>query len=882
MQDTNNPSDSRSRRKAPEGRWRAWFCKLVLFCGISVYLEICLQIFLFGGIVRHSIYAALFGALAGAVITLLVSLLPRVLQRIAALLFVLLQTVLAETQLIYHAVFGNLMPMSQLRLGGGVLKSFYSQMFYAIRMNLLPFLLLFLPLLVLIVLMIWKRILRIRIGWKQALATLGLMAAGVGLIFGLMRYCCRHTIPVMKLLVSDTTSTDMSYENLGMHATTVQELRFMFFGSRQFGADLVQGDLDAVPDLYDPEEYNVIPGLNLKALAETAENEELALLDNYFAARTPTKKNDDTGRMRDYNVIEICAESYCPWFITEELTPTLYKLSHSGLVFENYYGTYNSMTSNGEYLLCLGLYPDVSRWSTNTSFEVSVGHTLPFCLGTALREAGYVTYAYHNYLGEFYNRMETHANMGYTFKSSSSGLDITIQWPASDLEMMQASVDDYLYADQPFHAYYMTFSGHYQYNWENAMSAKHRDEVKDLPYNETVQAYIACNLELENALTYLLDRLEGAGKLDSTVIVLTNDHYPYGLVQKNYENLLGHPVDQVFEKYQNSFICFAPGLGETRTIDSYCSTADILPTMLNLLGVTYDSRLLAGTDVLSDCTHIAVLADQSYLTAEFRYNAATGEVISADPAAPVDRERVQALCDEVTARFAFSRDILYADYYAHICRQTANPVTDDSGVLFLDAPDVNVQADMLFLYNKGLLDMMGERKIGVKQAATVGHYVTAVYRYLGSPNADPEHLPEDYLADCSEEIRDAFPEDASYAAVCWAFETGLLRPEDRCFRYDDPLDNVAACLLMYRTASFLDWDMEADLTVLQDLDIRNDGLTEEEQQAIAWCLGHRTFRPEAEETLEGVFDADREPDVTRARMSKFLIWVLFPGVETKP
>lgn len=101
--------------------------------------------------------------------------------------------------------------------------------------------------------------------------------------------------------------------------------------------------------------------------------------------------------------------------------------------------------------------------------------------------------------------------MGYTFKAADSGLAMKIDWPSSDLEMMEASVDDYINSGEPFHAYYMTFSGHYQYNWDNAMSAKNRDAVKDLPYSEPVKAYIACNLELEYALEYLMQRLEEAG-----------------------------------------------------------------------------------------------------------------------------------------------------------------------------------------------------------------------------------------------------------------------------------------------------------------------------------------------------------------------------------
>ena len=178
---------------------------------------------------------------------------------------------------------------------------------------------------------------------------------------------------------------------------------------------------------------------------------------------------------------------------------------------------------------------------------------LPFCLGNALKEMGYQTWAYHDYIGDFYNRNITHANMGYTFQAADSGLDIKIDWPSSDLEMMQASVDDYIGSETPFHAYYMTFSGHYQYNWDNAMSAKNKDVVKDLPDSEPVKAYIACNLELEYALEYLTQRLKAAGIADKTCIVLTNDHYPYGLTETEYNELAGQTLDTTFEKYRNSF-----------------------------------------------------------------------------------------------------------------------------------------------------------------------------------------------------------------------------------------------------------------------------------------------------------------------------------------
>ena len=222
-----------------------------------------------------------------------------------------------------------------------------------------------------------------------------------------------------------------------------------------------------VPRTYSSNSYNVIESIDFAALADSTDSDILKATDEYLANATPTRKNNYTGLLKDYNLITICAESFCPWFISEELTPTLYKLSHTGILFENYYGTFQSVTTNGEYTMCMGLYPDMSRTKTDSSFNVAGTNYLPFCLGNALKGMGYQTWAYHDYIGDFYNRNITHANMGYTFKAADSGLAMKIDWPSSDLEMMEASVDDYINSGEPFHAYYMTFSGHYQYNWDN-------------------------------------------------------------------------------------------------------------------------------------------------------------------------------------------------------------------------------------------------------------------------------------------------------------------------------------------------------------------------------------------------------------------------------
>lgn len=662
MTNTNQGSGTAAEAAVPmsHGLWNTWRKNLLLFCLTGVYVELCLHLCVFGSMDRYAGYPVLFGLLGGALCTLVVSSLPKVLRQITGVFLVAAQVLLAEVQLVYHCIFGDFMPVSQIGMGGNVVVNFNSQLLYGIRQNLLKILLLLLPLIAVILCLALRRaqVLKLRLRWKQTMASFAVLLALLLTVTGLMYVGRDNAFSVYRTFTNVNTSTDSSYKKIGMLATTAQELRYMLFsGSGSIMITPSSLNISDVPRTYSSNSYNVIESIDFTALADSTDSDILKATDEYLSNATPTRKNNYTGLLKDYNLITICAESFCPWFISEELTPTLYKLSHTGILFENYYGTFQSVTTNGEYTMCMGLYPDMSRTKTDSSFNVAGTNYLPFCLGNALKGMGYQAWGYHDYIGDFYNRNITHANMGYTFKAADSGLAMKIDWPSSDLEMMEASVDDYINSGEPFHAYYMTFSGHYQYNWDNAMSAKNRDAVKDLPYSEPVKAYIACNLELEYALEYLMQRLEEAGVADKTCIVLTNDHYPYGLTEDEYNELAGQTLDTTFEKYRNSFICYVPGLSENIVVDEYCSTADILPTLLNLFGVDYDSRLLAGTDVLSSGIHAAVLSDKSFLTKTFRYDAGTETVIPADENTTVSGKLAEAYRLYVDSRFQLSTAI---------------------------------------------------------------------------------------------------------------------------------------------------------------------------------------------------------------------------------
>lgn len=833
MTNTNQGSGTAAEAAVPmsHGLWNTWRKNLLLFCLTGVYVELCLHLCVFGSMDRYAGYPVLFGLLGGALCTLVVSSLPKVLRQITGVLLVAAQVLLAEVQLVYHCIFGDFMPVSQIGMGGNVVVNFNSQLLYGIRQNLLKILLLLLPLIAVILCLILRRAqaLKLRLRWKQALASFAVLLALLLTVTGLMYVGRDNAFSAYRTFTNVNTSTDSSYKKIGMLATTAQELRYMLFsGSGSIMITPSSLNISDVPRTYSSNSYNVIESIDFTALADSTDSDILKATDEYLSNATPTRKNNYTGLLKDYNLITICAESFCPWFISEELTPTLYKLSHTGILFENYYGTFQSVTTNGEYTMCMGLYPDMSRTKTDSSFNVAGTNYLPFCLGNALKGMGYQAWAYHDYIGDFYNRNITHANMGYTFKAPDSGLDVKIDWPSSDLEMMEASVDDYINSGEPFHAYYMTFSGHYQYNWDNAMSAKNRDAVKDLPYSEPVKAYIACNLELEYALEYLMQRLEEAGVADKTCIVLTNDHYPYGLTEDEYNELAGRTLDTTFEKYRNSFICYVPGLSENIVVDEYCSTADILPTLLNLFGVDYDSRLLAGTDVLSSGLHVAVLSDKSFLTKAFRYDAGKETVIPADENTTVSGKLAEAYRLYVDSRFQLSGNILNSDYYAHVFSKESSGGSLADTVVFTDIKSIFNQASVLYMYRKGYVEPEAPDTFGGKATARLGEFVDVLYRIAGRPETDNTALPADYE---NEEFNATHP---YYNAVCWAYQTRLLRQNDPNTEYDDKVDYQTACVLIRRYAIMAGVDTGVDQTQLRQLLRDTPDLGREAAKAMLW------------------------------------------------
>ena len=407
---------------------------------------------------------------------------------------------------------------------------------------------------------------------------------------------------------------------------------------------------------------NELP-IDFAALAQSETNENIKKIHEYMSQAVPTNKNQYTGMFEGYNLIMLTCEAFSPWAVDEELTPTLYKLVHEGFYFKNFYTPiWITSTSDGEYAACTGLLPDLQK---NNSFRRSANISMPLGFGNQFRRLGYTARAYHNNSYTYYGRNESHPNLGYEFIAVGNGLDIPKRWPASDLDMMQATVPQYIH-DEKFHAYYMTVSGHLEYSFSgNSMSKKNQELVENLPYSDACKAYIACNIELDRAMEYLLSELEKEGILDKTVIVMSSDHYPYGLTIDQIEEIQGGEVEETFELYRNHLVIWSGSIKEPIEVDKYCCSVDIAPTICNLFGIEYDSRLYMGSDIFSDAASLIIFKDGSFITDYCKYDVGKGKItMLADVDLPEDY--VSVVRGILSSRLSISRAILNHDYYSYI------------------------------------------------------------------------------------------------------------------------------------------------------------------------------------------------------------------------
>lgn len=666
-----------------------------------IYMEVVFKISVFKTLFDAGLlFMILFSVPAGLFLYILSTIFKPTINRIISIFLTAAVTVVYLVQVVYYQIFSTFFALFSVNGAGQVLQ-FWHEILIAVGKNTVTIIFLILPLLFIII--YGKKMIPAE---KTALSFKGIVA-GMAVLFQLFTTLLINSadqgVLSTHFLYSESIIPDLSVGRFGMLTTARLDVKHLVWGfnagDEPINDDAAEVNLKASNGGSDSNEASAstdagpgnsaqasaAAGISSSAETQTAQSQynvmdidfdklianeadpEIQAMHKYFKSVEPTKKNSYTGRYKGKNLILITAEGFSPYAVNKDLTPTLYKMSQEGFRFTHFYTPiWGVSTSDGEYVACNSLVPKSGVWS----FYVSGRNYMPFALGNQLRKLGYGTRAYHDHTYTYYHREVSHPNMGYDFKAVGNGLDMTKTWPESDVEMIEKTAGDYV-VNTPFHTYYMTVSGHLRYTFDgNAMASKNKELVKELPYSDHVKAYLACNIEFDRAMQELVSRLETAGIAENTLIAISPDHYPYGLTNEEIGELAGHTIETNFELYKGIFILWSKGMTPEK-VDKPCSSMDILPTLSNLMGIEYDSRLLMGRDIFSDAPPLVVFSNWSWLTDKARYNSKERKLILADgeTGETVDKKYTTAISRQVNNKFNYSTKILDTNYYSKVFKE---------------------------------------------------------------------------------------------------------------------------------------------------------------------------------------------------------------------
>ena len=667
---------SGSKRKYPN--------QLFLFAGMFLYCEIVLRIFARDVVFSHPVYMLLSIAGASLFLMAFTCLGKRKLNRriTTALLAVIAFVYAAQT--IVFSVFTTYMAPTNLFSGAGnVARNYMGELLRSIVFGFPKMLIYFLP--VILYGVFGRKYLPMR-RYKPAFA--GAMAVAGIIVTCVLGFAAKRGS--QSSMYGAQFDFSRATRTFGLLTSTRLSVKYAVLGNEK-GSFVIHatptptpagsGEAVVTPGGESDPQVTAAPtpfGKNQMDLDfSNATDSGVTDLNGYIQSMEGESQNVYTGLFKGKNLILIAAESYCDAFIDPDLTPTLWRLTHNGFYFSDYYQPeWGGSTTTGEVSFLVGIAP---RYGDEAMIHLA-GHNNYFTMGNQLQRLGYSSAAFHNGYWKYYSRDITHENLGYNqWIANETGIKSLCgnNYPA-DTTMFEKTVP--LYIDKtPFSIYYMTGSGHAPYDGEKVIVKKHWDRVKNAvgnKYPDAVLRYICTQMELEESLAFLVKQLEEKGIADDTVIALVGDHYPYGLRKgeawgndRDYINdLIGGDANNIWERDHNGLIIWS-GCLEHDNKDMQCEISspvfslDILPTLSNLFGVEYDSRLLPGRDVFSDAEPLVFWNELSWITEKGIYDAAS-ETFHPKDGQTVDDEYISRIKSIVENKILLSRTVMDKDYYA--------------------------------------------------------------------------------------------------------------------------------------------------------------------------------------------------------------------------
>ena len=488
-------------------------------------------------------------------------------------------------------------------------------------------------------------------GWRQKWST-GIAAAAVAVAASVGAVCLPQAVFLqdgdIRYASSDygrVQSAEAAYDN-------------MFNAHRLYQVCGLYQTLEK--DIYKNGIYPLTPSC---AAAQKAGKSEI---NAYFAGRTVGGDNEMTGLLEGKDVVLVLMESMDDWMIGK-YTPTLQRLMSEGISFTRFYtpGYGGIRTFNTEFCVNTG-----SFLSSQGGYAFDyITNTYRQSLANLLTREGYSAKTFHYNDPSFYSRGVFSPAMGYSeyvCYGDFIGEDEEDLLYDDQLLFDNPGLNaEFFREGQPTLNFIITRSAHLSYKYNEVLSywaLKKYPEFRGLTGNEETDcAYLKARL-VDDLFSRLLEELEDKGQLDNTVIIGVTDHYTYGYKDEESLYALSGVDDALLLERTPCFIWSADL--QPMEVSKTLNTSDLLPTMLNLLGVDspYD---YIGRDAF-DPTYegCALFSDGSWISGDIAYDAGTERVLSITGGeAEVSSETLDAMAEKVQQFVRINNLILDTDYY---------------------------------------------------------------------------------------------------------------------------------------------------------------------------------------------------------------------------
>ncbi len=401
---------------------------------------------------------------------------------------------------------------------------------------------------------------------------------------------------------------------------------------------------------------------------------DLSSVKKYLKVNYVKPNPEYTGVAKGKNVIVIHLESFQQFLIGykwkgKEVTPNLNKLYHSKntLSFSNFYNQVGQgKTSDAEMMLENSLYglqsgSAMSSYGTSNTFE-----SAPAILNQA---GGYTTAVMHGGAGSFWNRNNAYKQFGYHYFMPLSYYEnkpkYYIGYGLKDKIFLSQSIKYIERLPQPFYLKLITVTNHYPYDLDKKNQSIDPTDTGD----ETVDGYVQTAHYLDQAIGEFLQWMKKTGLDKKTILVLYGDHY--GISGNHHKASAELLKQEEFTNFDNLKFQRVPLMFHMKGLrggikDTYGGEIDVLPTLLNLLGINDKDTIQFGHDLLSSkAPQIVAQRNGDFITPEYAkvggtyYYTKTGEEIE-KPDKKL-KTKLVAISNKVTTQLSLSDRVIAGD-----------------------------------------------------------------------------------------------------------------------------------------------------------------------------------------------------------------------------